>query len=256
MRKNHLLWRAGLCALMLNSAGIAIAAGPQQNGEHIYRKVCSSCHGPGDVEAPELGDRAAWAPLIAEGQHVVTAHGWVGVREMPPRGGDATLTLEAFGRAVAYMARAAGADWRDPDGDPALMVRIRDEERARVAVLAAEARKEAADAGRSGKDVYASVCMHCHGTGVAGAPRLGDREAWHELIDEGQHIVTAHGWVGIRAMPPRGGHADLSLEEFGRAVAYMANSAGGQWPDPSMDAQLMGRIRVEEADRRQALRVD
>jgi len=57
-------------------------------------------------------------------------------------------------------------------------------------------------------------------------------------------------------MPPRGGHADLSLEEFGRAVAYMANSAGGQWPDPSMDAQLMGRIRVEEADRRQALRVD
>lgn len=256
MTRKNALWMAGFGVLMQIAAGGALAAGAAHSGEQIYRTVCASCHGPGDVDAPKLGDREAWAPLIAEGQHVVTAHGWVGVREMPPRGGDATLTLEAFGRAVAYMARAAGADWRDPEGSPALMARIRDEERARVASLAAATRGEAVDGGRSGQDVYAGVCMHCHGSGVAGAPALNDREAWRELIAEGQHVVTAHGWVGVRAMPPRGGHAELSLEEFGRAVAYMANSAGAQWVDPSADAQLMGRIRVEESDRRRALMKD
>jgi hypothetical protein len=70
---------------------------------------------------------------------------------------------------------------------------------------------------------------------------------------KGQQIVTAHGWVGVRTMPARGGHDDLSIEEFSHAVAHMPNSACADWQDPTGDATLLERIRIEEADRRRTL---
>lgn len=99
------------------------------SGEKVYREVCAACHGTKFDKAPQLGDRKAWAPLIKEGQAVLTAHAWVGVRNMPPRGGKMDLELEDFARAVAYMARAAGGKWQDPDA--ALLAKIRDEEKKR-----------------------------------------------------------------------------------------------------------------------------
>jgi hypothetical protein len=48
-------------------------------------------------------------------------------------------------------------------------------------------------------------------------------------------------------MPAKGGNADLSLEEFARAAAYMARAAGGDWKDP--DAKVLSRIREEEKER-------
>ena len=100
---------------------------------------------------------------------------------------------------------------------------------------------------RTGETVYRKVCSACHGAKVPGAPQLGDRGAWKKLFAEGQATVTAHGWVGIRGMPAKGGQADMQLEEFARAVAYMARSAGGDWQDP--DAELLEEIREEEKER-------
>ena len=104
-----------------------------------------------------------------------------------------------------------------------------------------------AQAPRSGEQVYKEVCAVCHTAGVANAPRLGDRKAWEPLISEGQAVLTAHGWVGVRGMPAKGGKADLSLEEFARATAFMARAAGGTWQDP--DAKMMNGIREEESKR-------
>ena len=116
--------------LVLVSLGWAIAGAAQaDSGEEVYREVCSACHSTKFDKAPQLGDRKAWAPLIEEGQHVVTAHAFVGVRNMPPRGGKNDLSLEDFARAVAYMARQAGGNWKDPDA--ALMAKIRAEEKQR-----------------------------------------------------------------------------------------------------------------------------
>jgi cytochrome c5 len=100
---------------------------------------------------------------------------------------------------------------------------------------------------KSGAEVYKEVCMVCHATGVANAPRFSDGKAWAPLIKEGQAVVTAHGWVGLRGMPPKGGRPDLGLEEFARAVAYMASASGGNWKDP--DAALLAAIRKEEVAR-------
>ena len=101
------------------------------SGKQIYEKVCSACHGQGVPRAPQLGDRRQWAPLIREGQATLTAHAWVGVGGMPPRGGRTDLSLEAFASGVAYMARSAGASWQAPD--PALLQRIEAEVRKREA---------------------------------------------------------------------------------------------------------------------------
>jgi cytochrome c5 len=105
---------------------------------------------------------------------------------------------------------------------------------------------------KSGEQVYRETCVVCHGPGLANAPRPGDRQVWGKLMAEGQAVLTAHGWVGVRAMPPKGGRNDLSLEEFARAVAWMARESGGSWQDP--DARLLERIRVEEGKRLDQLR--
>ena len=73
---------------------------------------------------------------------------------------------------------------------------------------------------KTGEQVYQSVCIACHDSGVAHAPKMGERTAWAPLIEEGQSVLTGHAWVGVRAMPARGGSDDISLAEFARAVRY------------------------------------
>jgi len=84
-------------------------------GENTYKQVCAGCHGAGVLKAPKFGDKAQWAPLIAEGQVTLTAHGYVGVRGMPAKGGNPNLTIEGFSEAVAYMVNKAGGNWKTPD---------------------------------------------------------------------------------------------------------------------------------------------
>ncbi len=105
---------------------------------------------------------------------------------------------------------------------------------------------------KSGEQVYKEVCLACHGAGVANAPRAGEPGGWAKLLEEGQAVVTAHGWVGVRGMPAKGGRPDLSLEEFARATAWMARSAGGDWQDP--DEAMISAIRREEAKRIEVLK--
>jgi cytochrome c5 len=117
----------------------SLAHAQGKSGEQVYRETCAACHGTKFDKAPQLGDRKAWAPLIGEGQHVLTAHAWVGVRAMPPRGGNPALTLEEFSRAVAYLARASGGKWPDPDR--AMLAKIRAEEKKRIEKLKAAPKK-------------------------------------------------------------------------------------------------------------------
>lgn len=99
-------------------------------GEKIYQRTCIACHATGVANAPKVGDAQAWKPLIAEGQATLTGHGWVGVRAMPPQGGDPRLGLEDFARALAWMVRQSGGSWSDPDA--ATLKAIRKEARERL----------------------------------------------------------------------------------------------------------------------------
>jgi len=100
--------------------------------------------------------------------------------------------------------------------------------------------------------VYQQVCAVCHAAGVAGAPKVGDTEKWAPLIAEGQVILTAYGYVGIRAMPAKGGKPDLSLKDFAGALVHMVNQSGGKWTAPN--AALLSQMEKEVVKREQALK--
>ncbi len=104
----------------------------------------------------------------------------------------------------------------------------------------------------TGQSVYENTCSTCHAAGVAGAPKFGDKKAWAALIAEPQAQLTAHGYVGVRGMPPKGGRADLSLEDFSKAVVHMAKAAGSPWKNP--DAKMMSKIKKEILLREAALK--
>lgn len=126
-----------LTALALAGVCASSQAADLRTGEAVYQGICVACHADGRDGAPRFGDRKAWGPLIREGQAVLTAHAWVGVRKMPAKGGRDDLLLEEFARGAAYMARGAGATWQDPDAK--LMTRLADEVRKREAALAKKA---------------------------------------------------------------------------------------------------------------------
>ena len=92
----------------------------------------------------------------------------------------------------------------------------------------------------SGEQVFAQVCKTCHETGLAGAPKAGDKAAWGPRIAEGEKTLVQHAIGGYQGktgvMPPKGGSADLTDEEVHRAVVYLANLAGAGWKEPAPTA--------------------
>ena len=70
----------------------------------------------------------------------------------------------------------------------------------------------------------------CHGSGIGGAPRLVDKEAWAPRIAQGNDTLYQHAIEGFTGqsgfMPPKGARMDLSDDEVRGAVDYMINEAG------------------------------
>lgn len=83
--------------------------------------------------------------------------------------------------------------------------------------------------GDKGKSVYDSSCAACHGTGVAGAPKLGDKGAWKDRIAKGAATLYEHAIKGFQGktgfMPPKGGNASLSDADVKAAVDYMVSQS-------------------------------
>ena len=91
--------------------------------------------------------------------------------------------------------------------------------------LAAVAVGGAAAGPRTGEAVYNAVCTACHGPGIAGAPKTGDKGAWSARIAQGEKTLIDHAVKGIRAMPAKGGCASCLDEEIANAVKYMVAKA-------------------------------
>lgn len=89
---------------------------------------------------------------------------------------------------------------------------------------------------QTGDAVYKASCLACHGAGVAGAPKVGDAAAWSPRIKQGYETLTKHATEGFKAMPAKGGNADLDPVEVARAVAYMANQSGASFKEPAAPA--------------------
>ncbi len=80
-----------------------------------------------------------------------------------------------------------------------------------------------------GKSVYDASCGVCHMSGVAGSPKLGDKEAWVERIAQGDDVLLKHAIEGYQGktgyMPAKGGFAHLSDDDVKAALEYMVQNS-------------------------------
>ncbi len=80
-----------------------------------------------------------------------------------------------------------------------------------------------------GNAVYDGSCFACHTSGVAGAPKIGDKAAWEPRIAQGMETLVARAIQGFQGqggiMPPKGGRADLADADVKAAVMYMVEQS-------------------------------
>jgi len=79
----------------------------------------------------------------------------------------------------------------------------------------------------SGKDLFEQTCSACHGAGIAGAPKAGDKAAWASHIAKGLPTLydhALHGFTGTTGtMPAKGGRTDVPDAMVEQAVNYMVS---------------------------------
>lgn len=222
-----------------------------QTGQQVFETTCTACHTAGVAGAPKFGDKDAWAPLIKLGYAELVKNAIHGIRAMPPKGGNTSLSDFEVERAVVYMTNKSGADFKEPAA-PADDKKAAAEPAAAPAPVAAaapaEARAEApkapaaqaapavvaaapaaapAAAGAAvdpaGEKLYKAVCFACHTAGVAGAPKYGNKADWAPFLATGIDAMVKNAISGIGAMPPRGG-SQATDAEMHAAVEYMAQA--------------------------------
>jgi cytochrome c5 len=79
-----------------------------------------------------------------------------------------------------------------------------------------------------GKKLFENVCSACHGMGIAGSPKFGDKAAWAPRIAKGLDTLYDHAIHGFQGnngvMPPKGG-SSASDDDVKAAVRYMVDAA-------------------------------
>jgi cytochrome c5 len=220
-----------------------------KTGEQVFSTVCTACHTAGVAGAPKVGDNGAWAPFIKAGYDAMLNVALHGKGGMPAKGGNPALSDYEVARAVVYMANKSGGSLPEPaapaaEGDkkeaaaapaaaPAAPAAAAPAAAAPAPAAAAPAPAPAAQAAApqaaavnpAGEKLYKSVCFACHATGVANAPKFGDKAAWDPYIKTGMDAMVKVAMQGKPPMPPKGGAADASEDDIRAAVQYMVDAA-------------------------------
>jgi cytochrome c5 len=80
-------------------------------------------------------------------------------------------------------------------------------------------------ASAAGQNIYQKSCQACHATGAAGAPKLGDKDAWAPRIAKGNDALLSSVKNGLKAMPPKGTCMSCSEDELRAAMEYMVGQS-------------------------------
>ena len=219
----------------VGSVEIRDANRPLRGGEEVYKSQCAACHATGAAGAPKFQDAAAWGPRLKQGLDTLIHSALAGKGAMAAQGGGEFNDTE-IARGVVFMANAAGGNFPEPKAPagaageaaapqaaaaaPAAAAPAPVAEAAPAAAVAAAA-PAASDAG---KNLYNTTCMVCHASGVAGAPKYGDKAAWAPFIAKGMDDMVKKATTGVGAMPPKGG-STASDADFKAAIQYMVDAA-------------------------------
>jgi len=213
-----------------------------QAGNAVYAAVCAACHDSGAAGAPKLGDNGAWSARLAQGYETLVKHAIGGIRAMPAKGGNPDLDDLEVARAVVYMTNKSGASFKEPAApapQPAAPATASDAAPAAPAASAASGAQPPAAApapvataqaggAEAGKTLYNSACVACHGAGIAGAPKFGDKAAWSARLAQGNAVLYEHAIKGFQGkngvMPPKGGSTAPDAE-VKAAVDFMVAAA-------------------------------
>ena len=96
---------------------------------------------------------------------------------------------------------------------------------------------------------YRRYCYSCHAVGAAGAPRVGDEDAWRPRIAQGWNTLLTHTIGGVRTMPPKGLCRQCSDEELAAVLGWMLDLSGGRPADapapeiPAAEPLVAGEAR-------------
>ncbi|SAI22085.1 cytochrome c [Bordetella ansorpii] len=218
-----------------------------KTGEQVFQSTCTACHTSGAAGAPKLGDKTAWAPFIKTGFDEMLKVAIHGKGAMPAKGGNPGLDDFEIARAVAYMANKSGGDFPEPKEPEKKAEKTADAAPTPAPAAAAPAApapqqaqapapqqqapapapqpEQQAAVNPAGEKLYKTTCFACHGTGVANAPKLGDKAAWAPYIATGLDTMVKVATQGKGAMPPKGGAMNASDADFRAAVEYMVNAS-------------------------------
>ena len=161
-----------------------------------------------------IGAAALIVGIILLAQFAVGAYGARSLKDDPAMSPDAVAKRLAPA-ATVNIDPNAHATTPAPTATPAAGV---------AAVTIPPAAARTASAG-SGKATYDAVCNVCHGAGVAGAPKLGDKAVWAPRMKAGLDALHASALKGKGAMPAKGGNTALSDADVKAAVDYMVAAA-------------------------------
>ncbi|EPC00799.1 hypothetical protein L861_13490 [Litchfieldella anticariensis FP35 = DSM 16096] len=209
------------CGTAAAPASASADSGGAVDGAGIYNNVCMACHESGAAGAPVRGQADAWASRLDKGIETLYDHAINGFQAMPAKGGNPNLSDDEVKAAVNHLVEPVY------DGElPQVGGGGASEQAAASGGEGEGGEGEAAAASDiDGEAVYGRVCMACHDTGAAGAPMLGDAEAWAPRLEKGTETLYDHAINGVGAMPPKGGNPNLSDAETKAAVDHMIEAA-------------------------------
>ena len=172
-------------------------------------------------------------PTLGESVTEATVGQWLKKPGEAVKADEPIVSLETDKVAVDVPSPVAGVmgDLVAKEGDTvevgALLAYVNEGGAAAAAPAAAAPAPEqkAAAVNPAGEQLYKTACFACHATGVANAPKFGDKAAWEPYIKTGMDAMVKVAMQGKPPMPPKGGAANASEDDIRAAVQYMVDAA-------------------------------
>jgi cytochrome c5 len=143
-----------------------------------------------------------------------------------------TIGLFAFSRHVGATRQAAQVT-TDPRYvtsveerlQPVARVAVAGQDNTALEIESTAAAMPAAAIPKDGTAAYETACAACHGAGIAGAPKVGDKAAWAPRVAQGKDTLYKHAIQGLNGktgvMPAKGGRTDWPDDLIKQAVDHI-----------------------------------